>query len=108
MKVYSDILTYADFVAALPQGVRIHDVDSINNPRIRSRGWNIQLRDYSNNRHTNTGTHGAGEIGAASWDQWGEWMSELFERDPNARLGYDNSAADFHLRTHDKYRKVEA
>ena len=108
MKVYSDILTATDLHAATPRGVTVWECDPISKPRIRSHGWTVQLRCWGSARHVNTGYYGAGEQGAASWDQHGEWMARLFDIDPDARIAYYNGAEDFHRSTRDKYTKVPA
>jgi hypothetical protein len=44
---------------------------------------------------------------AATYDEHGEWMAEVFERDPEARIvGYEDYRGrdDFHEKTGGKYR----
>lgn len=106
MKVYSDTLTKNDLLDALPRGVSLHVCDPIGAPRIRSRGWTVQLRCWGSNRHVNTGNYGAGEQGAASWDDHGRWMAALFARDPAARIADYDGAEDFDRSTDGAYREA--
>lgn len=106
MRVHSDKLTYRDFVEALPAGVYLDTVESIGKPRLRRYGWAIKLRCPASGRWRNSGTYGAATDqmpDAASWDQTGCWISELFERDPDARIEQYDGYAAFHRQTANKY-----
>jgi len=61
--------------------------------------------------YKNTGKRGAnserntGEaLWAATFDEWGWFIADLFERDPGARFGHYTTAAKFHEMTKNKYR----
>ncbi len=103
MKVYSDILTRDDMLDALPYGVTLEECEKIQNPRVRSQGWNVQLRRWGSNRHTNSGHYGAGERGAATYDDHGVWIAELFDRDPSARISWWDGRDHFNQGTEHKY-----
>lgn len=51
-------------------------------------------------RRVNSGVYGAGEWYAATWEEWGWFMAEVYALDPAARwsCGYRDSA-DFHRKT---------
>jgi hypothetical protein len=36
---------------------------------------------------------------AATWEEWGELIAELFRRDPGAKIGYYTDVNDFHDKT---------
>jgi hypothetical protein len=102
MKVYSDTLTTSDLTAAAPTGTYVEAV-ALDRTRVRSRGWNVRLVFPASNRRRNTGVYGAGERGAATWDQHGEWMARLFRLDPRARIAYYDGVDDFHAMTKGVY-----
>jgi hypothetical protein len=104
VKLYSDTLTGADLNDALPRGVGIETL-SIGRPRNAARGWTVRLYCYGNRRLRNSGRHGAESQGppAASWDQHGEWMAALYDRDPHARIGPYTGRDDFHTKTDGAY-----
>lgn len=53
---------------------------------------------------TNTGTHGAGYQGAASWDEWGVVLAFIFDVDPQAYVkNVYADAEEFHDRTADRF-----
>lgn len=103
MKVYSDTLTRSDLAAALSEGVSLDEVSEIRRPRVRSRGWNVRLRRWGSARHTNTGRYGAGEQGAASYDDHGYWMARLFKKDPHARISWWDGREQFEEGTKGRY-----
>jgi hypothetical protein len=45
---------------------------------------------------------------AATWDQWGWFLAELFRLDPNMTSTYYDSAEDFHNKTHGAFEIEEA
>ncbi|AXQ62122.1 hypothetical protein SEA_SKYSAND_89 [Gordonia phage Skysand] len=75
--------------------------------RIRTRALEVQLSGDAS-RRTNSGTRGAGDEYAATWDQWGVFLSEAFRRDPDLLVGskaypiYDG-AEHFHWVTGGRY-----
>ncbi len=103
MKVYSDTLTRSDLLDALPRGVVIEHLSTISRPRVRSYGWNVRLGRPSSRRHFNTGQWGAGDYGAASYDDHGAWMVRLFAIDPDARLAHWDGVDDFNTGTNGVY-----
>lgn len=88
MRVYSDLLERRDLGEALPPGVWLAVVEPIGRPRKRARGWVVGLSGSSPYRSQLTGEK------AATWDEHGVWMNELFRRDPQAVIGcYDGRDA---------------
>lgn len=109
MKVYSDSLERGDLWEALPEVSLYLEAVTIKRPRTRSRGWTVRLEALRNSGHyRNSGQYGAEGTRAATWDEHGEWMARLFEKDPNAKITYYDGAEDFHAQTAGKYRRVEA
>lgn len=118
MKIYSDTLTSADLDAAVraanahtlpdPSGGRIgfERYRALQRPRIRSRGWDVLLYRTGSRMHFNSGTHGAGEEGAASWGDYGWFLAELFERDPGMHAAYYRDRGHFHEATGGKFREA--
>lgn len=73
----------------------------------------VQLGTYdkttgpTKSRHyKNSGTHGADSIWAATYDEWGWFLSALFAVDPTAKAGPYNGERDFHEKTNGAYRRT--
>ncbi len=109
MKIYSDKLDDAAIQAALartPDPVYLEKFEPVENPRIRTRGWNILLGRSGSRRPFNSGTRGAeAGGGAASRDDWGRFLAELFELDPEAEVptAKYHGRDSFHASTHGTY-----
>lgn len=103
MKIYSDKLTTQDLFDKIRSPLSFERLDIIEHPRVRSKGWDVLLSNDNSNRHFNTGTHGAGEQGAASWDDYGRFIARLYEIDPEARIGIYNDARQFNHDTQGVY-----
>ena len=119
MKIYSNTLTSGDLNAAISAANQHTQRDpdnpfhgsigfercrSLARPRVRARGWDVLLHRTGSTMHFNTGMHGAGEDGAASWDDWGWFLAALYEQDPGMRAAYYTSAEDFHRSTGNAFR----
>jgi hypothetical protein len=111
MRVYSDILHLMNLSNACVEAsnsragrLYFRTVDPISRCRVRRNGWNVKLANSGSNRFTNTGTHGAGEIGAASFDDYGRFIAQLFLLDPNARIAHYDGAESFHEATGGKFQ----
>lgn len=98
MRLYSDTLTGGDLYAAVPDGCTL-DTIAIGRPRTRKHGWQARLTRPGSNRRTNTGTHGAGEERAATYQDHGVWMARLFEIDPDAKITQYDGREDFERQT---------
>lgn len=75
------------------------------------RAFEVALTGSSNSR-PNSGTSGASDDYAATWDEWGAVMAAIFDADPDARMGGTAKRpvyADrdhFHFATGDRFRPV--
>lgn len=120
MRIHTDSLKRQDIVDALRTATAdnrvgsnvVFDVLSEHRSTIRARAFEVQLIATSNvgpqkngRQFTNSGGYGAGNAYAATHDEWGWLLSELFKLDPNMVCGgsaknriYDG-AAHFHHRT---------
>ena len=83
MRIHTDNLLTGDFYdAARAAGVTISH-NTMHNSRSRARAYDFSLRGDSR-RYPMGGRTDDGH--AATWDQWGIFLSVLFGRDPNARI----------------------
>lgn len=101
MRIHSDILCTGDFYdAARAAGVTNNHV-SMHNSRSRDRAFDFSLRGDSA-RYPMGGDDGSGK--AATWDQWGIFLSVLFARDPKATITkvYDG-IAEFERKTFHRF-----
>jgi hypothetical protein len=113
MKIHTDHLTSTDLVDALAVtdldmwGVRVEWTAA--GSRSRHHAFNVSLvaepgRDRNGKKRRNSGTaQFAGQKGA-TYDEWGYWLAELFERDPDMTATYYKSRDDFHAQTKNRYR----
>lgn len=98
MKIYSDTLTADDIYAAMWRArvtldvpLYLHSIDELPRVRLRARGWQVKLANSASWRTFNPGNGNSRERerGAATYDQWGQFLAELFAADPHARAnGY--------------------
>lgn len=109
MNIYSNRLGQDDLTqAAQAAGLYFEKFETIHQPRIRRYGWNILLGRPGSRRRFNTGSHGGGEVGAASRDDWGRFLATLYELDSDLRVpqaGY-SSRDSFHAATRYAYDPV--
>lgn len=117
MRIHTNTLTVHDLHDALATtglragGVRV-DTASLHNSRKRkvSIEFRLSAEPGKGRRRRNTGYYGAEDAFqtpfqmAATYDEHGIWMAELFERDPEAIIGYYDGRDDFHEQTKGKYR----
>lgn len=100
MKIYSNHLTKSDlYQCADIAGVLLDDIETIQRPRIAASGWNVWLNGSS----PHAAQHGGK---AATWNEWGEFIYALFQRDPHARIGIYNTEADFYAMTLDQRERA--
>lgn len=79
-------LTSEQITKFVPSGVSLH-VFTEHGSRTHDHAFEIQLSGHGRqSRWVNSGTHGAGYVKAASWDEWGIFLGSLFRADPNARI----------------------
>lgn len=104
MRIHSDVITSDDIHrAALIARV---DYDggrfTIHGSRSRARAFNVLLTGESR-RRPNSGARGAGDLYAATWDQWGVFLGYLFGIDPDMLTPYYADAADFDYKTDGRF-----
>jgi hypothetical protein len=106
VKIYSDIITELDVRKAFQKARDTHDCDiSIEDIRTwcpRAYGYGVEVFAESLRGTRVTGHVPARACGprdgyprAASWDDWGYVIAELFSIDPQARVGFYDSRDDF-------------
>lgn len=110
MRIHSDRLTTIDIKKVLNEAQASNRVPadvgfvvlSPHGSRSRKRAWEVQLGSSSPNtrldgkerRYTHSGEHFA-----ASYDEWGWFIAELFAVDTHAIVGPYTGSADFHAAT---------
>ena len=117
MRIHSDTLTTQDFTTAL-RAAGLNDVRidgcTIHGSHSRRRAYEVRLEaePKQGRRRRNTGTHGAEDawqtmmVAAATYDEHGYWMVELFGRDPKAIVGPYDGRDDFHRQTDRKFDRT--
>ncbi len=101
MRIYSDVLTAADFYIAIEDGGDVF-VDEVTEKgaRKRSRRFDVYLEAMPGKgrraRHNRPGY-------AATYDEHGFWMAELFRVDPDAIIAYYDGVDDFNRQTKGAY-----
>jgi hypothetical protein len=105
VKIYTNnVLTGADLYNSrdVIPGLGFENYAPLPRPRLAARGWDILLNRAGSSKTFNTGQQGAGGEGAASWADYGWFLAELYEIDPDMKVrgaaNYD-SAASFHRQT---------
>lgn len=103
MRFHTDSLTPHDVEAAcIAAGVTLADT-SVKGSRSRKYAREIKLYGTSSYR-TMDGTGSA-----ATWDEWGIFIAELFRRDPNMTVpGTYESASVFHMITGGRFHELTA
>lgn len=119
MILYTDTIARNDVWAALNRAKWNHKVtndidlvqfDGPNRSRNRKFSFKIQLGTYdktsgpTKSRHyKNSGQYGAGDVWAATYDEWGWFIAELFAVDPDAIFGPYKGLDSFNAQTANKY-----
>lgn len=81
------------------------------NSRTHPHGYKIQLGTFdktsgpTRSRHyKNSGQYGADTtVWAASYTEWGWFLAEIFDQDPDAKFGDYKDYTDFHAKTENRY-----
>jgi hypothetical protein len=119
MKFHTDKLTAYDMAFALQEACNAGEVDhsvgftefGYAGSRSHDHAFTFKLGYWDKqpgrtNRRQNGGNSGGGSSlpFAASYDEWGFYLSRLFALDPGAKVaGSYKNAADFHNATHGAY-----
>lgn len=117
MRIHTDYLKYDDIIDILntlhrigriPRHVVFKKVTE-HGSRDYERAFEVQLQamrkeDGDGRRQGNSGSYGAGDNYAATFDEWGWFLSSLYEKDEYARAGSKENALyhdkdDFHEKT---------
>jgi hypothetical protein len=93
MKIYSDILESKDLWQSVPLVCEL-EVETIWNARKKMHGWKVHLTCATGRYWTNS-QGSRNRVRAASWDQWGIFIDDLFMKDPEATIGQYNGYRDF-------------
>lgn len=109
MKIHSNILTEQDIREAVPAGCYLaghYAKDGVTwasvhreGSRKRQNGFTVRLSGSSKST-----MHSLPDK-AATWDEWGIFIAELFRRDPDAVCGRYASYDDFISKTRDEYER---
>lgn len=106
MRIHTDNLTATHlYSAALISRARL-DL-TMHGSKSRARAFEVRLTGESR-RRPNSGTRGAGDDYAATWDQWGVFLAVLFEADPDMVVPYYASPEDYAAQTGDRFGAPEA
>lgn len=120
MKLHTNLSHYTDVTAALRRAKDAGHVDQgvyfevLEYAGSRSHpgafevklGWYGEKVKGDGRRWTNTGNRGAGTGNyAATWDEWGWFIAELFRADPGAAFGHYKTEAMFHEMTKNKFKE---
>lgn len=120
MRIHADLLTPDAIYAALGRlrdSGRVGGIFLMRNEeagsRSRRRSIDVKLSSYASQlpdgktcrRWANSGRHGASEWRAATYDEWGLFIAELFRLDPTARIGQYEGASDFQRQTRGAYQQ---
>lgn len=114
MRLHSDKITESDvYRATRASGMHGVFVEmSEHGSRIRDHAFEVKLTGTSN-RRPNSGQCGAGDDYAATWDEWGMFLADLFSIDPrmvagqSGRPAYDG-AENFHGATWGRFETLTA
>ncbi len=114
MRIHTDKLTRQDLFAALPCRVDIDEAME-HGSRKRSHAFEVRLIVWDGGKGTshpyrrNSGQYGADNAGyAATYDEWGWWLAELFDRDPEMIAAQYKGRSDFHTQTSGNYDRAAA
>ncbi len=96
MRIHTS-LTQAEVYACLPTGVYANIGE--HGSRKRDRAFEVTLYVYESDslhrRHGNSGGYGSTDLYAATWDEWGVWMDNIYKRDGDAIIGWYETRAMF-------------
>lgn len=96
MRIHTS-LTQQEVYSSLPDGVHANIMR--HNSRKRDHAYEVTLyvhtKDDLHRRFGNSGGYGAATDVAATWDEWGIWMANIYEKDPDAIIGWYESHSHF-------------
>jgi hypothetical protein len=92
MKIHTDTLTYHDLREAAPVGVYLTTQKC--GSRKRAQGFTVFLEGSSPHKSQHDPA-----ANAATWDEWGVWIDNLFAIEPDAIIGSYDGVEDFYIHT---------
>lgn len=110
MRIHTDHLSRGDLTAAVSKaGLRGVWIDGMteHGSRSRKRAFEVRLAasPRPGRRFRNSGQYGAESATyAATYDEHGEWIAQLYALDADAIVGPYRGRADFHAQTKSHYR----
>lgn len=111
MRIHSDLIEREHLKSAVAglDGVNVR-IDIRRASRKRDHSWDVALvaEPRPGRRRRNTGRYGLGDDYAATWDEWGVFLSWLFSYDPDAVCGDYDDKEHFHWSTGGRFRNVVA
>ena len=109
MKIHTNVLTARTIFASVPEGCylayfttldgRETNLDQVGS-RSHDRAYVVRLSGTSKNAMRGLPDH------AATWDEWGIFIAELFKLDPDAKIGQYKTHDDFLAYTADMYNRA--
>lgn len=102
MRIHSDTLTQLNLHEAARHARAEFGRLTVHGSRKRKQGFDVTLTGESR-RRPNGGNRGAGDDYAATWDQWGVFLSFLFNLDPYMVTPYYADAEEFDTRTASRF-----
>jgi hypothetical protein len=106
VRIHTDLLVDADFPGAAPAHI---DVEfERHGSRKRTRAYEVRLSTDTKvpgdgRRRPNSGRYGSAGGWAATYDEWGAFIAQLYSYDPEALIGPYTSERQFHEATHGRY-----
>lgn len=86
MRIHTNLITGVDIYAATHNLPGVTVTATEHGSRSHARAFEVRLE--GNGSHRNSGRYGADTAEqAATWDEWGAFLSALYEIDPNALWG---------------------
>ena len=96
MKIHSDVLTYRDIHASIPDTCYV-EWFAVAGSKQRERAWDVRISGSS--KYNMSGLPAK----AATWDEWGYFLRDLFKIDPNAICGRYKGVEDFNKKTENAF-----
>ncbi len=101
MRIHSDKITWSDLSDAARTAGAWFIKQTSHNSRKRSQAFEVALGGDAPHR-----SQADRDEYAATWDQWGIFLGELYRIDPNLVTPYYRDADDFHFQTFNRFREA--
>ena len=100
MRIHTDKLATADLLAAAGKAFVQFERLDVKGSRSHHHAFDVLLSGSSPRRAQRN------DFYAATWDEWGIFLAEVFSRDPGARADRYADAESFHRITGDRFRSL--